>query len=162
MFQGVLDKERMIFAEFSEELQISNDLLLLRGRKVDNISDVKTDPCAPNGDIYDRTGHREDKTQCASGCLVKIKGAPEVSEDGPTSRNEGPRLRKASEELLVNSKDSKREIWWYNYTKPIGRTKRQQDVKWQWSGQKIILNEQKIDCVKYDYPKHFDVCAPKT
>ncbi|KAG1875257.1 hypothetical protein C8R48DRAFT_669548 [Suillus tomentosus] len=26
-----------------------------------NVSDVKTDNCAPSGDIYDRTGHREDK-----------------------------------------------------------------------------------------------------
>ncbi|KAG1798501.1 uncharacterized protein HD556DRAFT_1305963 [Suillus plorans] len=45
----------------SKELRISNDLLLLGGRKVNNVSDVKTDNCAPSGDRYDRTGHREDK-----------------------------------------------------------------------------------------------------
>ncbi|KAG1790770.1 uncharacterized protein HD556DRAFT_1310316 [Suillus plorans] len=60
-FRSVSYNERMIFAEFNQELQISNDLLLLRGRKVNNVSDVKTDNCAPSEDRYNRTGHREDK-----------------------------------------------------------------------------------------------------
>ncbi|KAG1786277.1 uncharacterized protein HD556DRAFT_1313623 [Suillus plorans] len=46
--------------KFNQELQISNDLLLLGGRKVNNVSGVKTDNCAPSGDRYYRTGHRED------------------------------------------------------------------------------------------------------
>ncbi|KAG1806329.1 uncharacterized protein HD556DRAFT_1302835 [Suillus plorans] len=54
------DKKRMIFAEFNKELQISNDLLLLRGRKVNN------------GDRYNRTGHREDK--CAGKYQVQCVG----------------------------------------------------------------------------------------
>ncbi|KAG1789895.1 uncharacterized protein HD556DRAFT_1311078 [Suillus plorans] len=29
--------------------------------EVESVSDVKTDNCAPSGDRYDRTGHREDK-----------------------------------------------------------------------------------------------------
>ncbi|KAG1800910.1 uncharacterized protein HD556DRAFT_1304893 [Suillus plorans] len=68
----VSDKERMIFAEFNEELRISNDLLLLGGRKVNNVSDVKTDDCTPSGVRYDRTGHREDK--CAGKYRVRCAG----------------------------------------------------------------------------------------
>ncbi|KAG1785530.1 uncharacterized protein HD556DRAFT_1535752 [Suillus plorans] len=65
-------------AEFNEELQISDDLLLLRGRKVDNVSDVKIDNCTPSGDRYDRTGHREDKctgkyqVQCVGNIGVRL------------------------------------------------------------------------------------------
>ncbi|KAG1790540.1 uncharacterized protein HD556DRAFT_1310553 [Suillus plorans] len=70
-FWSVLDKERMIFAEFNKELQISNDLLL-GGRKVNNVSDMKTDNCAPSGDRYDRTGHREDK--CTGKYRVRCAG----------------------------------------------------------------------------------------